>query len=1414
MSVGTSRGRLFRAAARAALALQVWTGIPELAVAQAPMPSLTAAPTATVSEAPPEAESSGDYLIEGEIAPGSLVGLAEVSAVEGRGPVPQVEPPTPEEPKKCDCSGSSCPRMAVYGMSLLNIGLTVSDHPVGYRPARGPDVEFTVTYNQNDVFQPQTFSYVNLGPKWTFDWLAYIEEDSQDPNQVKHYARGGGQSTYTLFVPNPRNQAVVEVARAFTTYTRYLPDGSHEVYSAATGTSPRKYFMTAWGDRNGNALHFAYDTSLRLVSVTDATGLVTTLTYGLASDPLKITRVTDPYGRFATFEYDSNGRLSTITDVIGIASSFVYDGDGLMTSMTTPYGTSRFATGGEGTTRWLEATDAAGGKERLEFNQSNTPPIGGEPAGMPNGINTSSRQFRNTYYWSKRAMASYPGDNDPGRFASAHVYHWLHGPAGSPLSGTAVPVLESEKAPLENRVYYNYPGQASPIYEGTSSKPIAVGRLLDNGTSQIHRYEHNAKGFVTKSTDPKGRQTSYCYDANGIDLKEVRQTTGRPSTDPSPCGGTAGTAGINDLTQSFGAYTEGHQPLSITDAAGQTTTYTYNSFGQVLTVTTPQRAGYPTEQRTTTYAYDSDGHLSTVTAPFPGAVTTYTYDGYGRVRTVTSPDGYTITTDYDSADRPVRATFPDGTYEETTYDRLDVSGRRDRLGRWTRMGHDALRRLTWTRDPLDRTITQIWCACGSLEKLLDASTPPNATTWTYDLQGRVTEQLRQNGTKTTYTYENAKGRLKTKTNARSQVTTYTYDTDDNLLTMTHTGPGTGTHTGTTLALTYQSNYNRLSTRDVGFGPNTTEYYPVGQLGALQPSTVDGTFASDTVTYTYDELGRTRTRAMNGSTTTWDYDELGRVKSVSDGLGVSTHGYDGATQRVLSTAYPNGQSTTYSYQPLPQDPQLADLHNKRPNATTLSRFLYSYDTVGNIRTWSMQSDASAARVWSLGYDAADQLTTARLQAPDGLPTADAYAYAYDPAGNRTTEQLDAQATVSTYDRMNRLTSRASGGPLLLRGTLNEPGTVLIDGRPATSVSTTAPYSFEGMTSPNGSNQSQVQTSDASNQARTNTYQLPAPGAATTFTYDADGNMTADGARTYEWDVLSRLRAVNQGTHRSEFTHDASRLTQVVEKENGVTQSSTYFVWCGDERCEERSADGATVTKRFFGAGVLEGASKYYYARDHLGTVREMTDQSGAVRARYEYDPYGRQTKLSGDKDALFAFTGQQSHAPSGLYYYRARYYDPKIGRFASEDPIRLRGGINLFRYVRNNPARWRDPKGLFPGTGRMRGLPCRIVTPHLPPPCVPNGEDEIPDRDRCRCITCPTYPPRCPTPDNACRERDWDQCVPGFGGPYTCFTGEPNPEYPGDDAQAQRPSGDPDAPDINQELKADPPPTATEAPPPD
>jgi RHS repeat-associated protein len=138
-----------------------------------------------------------------------------------------------------------------------------------------------------------------------------------------------------------------------------------------------------------------------------------------------------------------------------------------------------------------------------------------------------------------------------------------------------------------------------------------------------------------------------------------------------------------------------------------------------------------------------------------------------------------------------------------------------------------------------------------------------------------------------------------------------------------------------------------------------------------------------------------------------------------------------------------------------------------------------------------------------------------------------------------------------------------------------------------------------------------------------------------------------------------------------------------------------VWCGTELCEQRNLTGATVTKRFFGQGEQIFGINYYFTSDHLGSIREMTDGTGTIQARYDYDPYGRRTKLSGSLDADFGFTGHftlASQPDHTLTMYRL--YRPDLGRWTSKYPLAEKDGLNLYKYVGNNPINSFDELGLL------------------------------------------------------------------------------------------------------------------------
>jgi RHS repeat-associated protein len=431
--------------------------------------------------------------------------------------------------------------------------------------------------------------------------------------------------------------------------------------------------------------------------------------------------------------------------------------------------------------------------------------------------------------------------------------------------------------------------------------------------------------------------------------------------------------------------------------------------------------------------------------------------------------------------------------------------------------------------------------------------------------------------------------------------------------------------------------------------------------------------------------------------------------------------------LKSLTSPSGHTATFDYFNNLGDQRLKEIWHKDSAGGTLSKFDYQYDVLGQIIQWAQQSGTAAPLVEGLEYDAEHQLLNAGLF-PAGQAGIKGYSYVYDAAGNRTSEQIDtvspnnvSTVTMSSYNNLNQLTGRSGGAPLPVRfeGTVNEAATVTFNGQAASVspdpnnppggqlFSTTLSLQLGGQDVPIAARDFGAGTGNTT----THNYFLTVaggPGRNNVF-YDYNGNITSFTTRgavtNYQWDAENRLVAVSSPVSRTEFTYDAfGRRVKIVEKTGSGTITSTkQFVWAGGSICEERDANN-NVTKRFFPEGQINYTStahtELFYTRDHLGSVRGVTDKTGLLRARYDYDPYGRrspnQVVGANAVDADFGFTGHYFHAPSGLHLARFRAYDSDSGRWLNRDPIGERGGLNLYGYVANSPIGLVDPLGLEAG----------------------------------------------------------------------------------------------------------------------
>lgn len=1287
-----------------------------------------------------DAEASGFFLIANQTLPEgwSLADDAESAEIHGKGHSGNGgDNETAKNDKKC--GGDDCDEalaMARYSFHTLLASLSISDTPVGYPSAYGPEVRVNVTYNQREAGQPSLMLYSNFSPRWVSNWVSYLVDDTSSPGaDVDVYLRGGGSETYTDFDVQTQTYALDGqtstqlVKLTADTYKIVRADGSEHYYEHYMGTlgANRRVFLSRIVDPQDNEVTIEYDPTVtsgaRIKYIHDATGLTTEFFYNHAWNEFLVTSIDDPYGRTATFTYNSvNGvvRLTDIEDVYGIVSSFGYDdGDGI-TRLTTPYGTTVFelsdfnltGNSGYGLIRFIEATDPYGDKERIEYNLST------DGSTLPGTLNeslpdssvvnftTGDNDDRNSFFWDKQQMKYGAGD-----YSKAHIYHWLQ-----PTSAdTATGILESEKPPLEGRIWYNYPGQdpAKPYIKGDLAEPSVVARVVEDETgalvTQAVQYEYNSLGNPTKTIDPEGRETVIEYAANGVDIRFVKQRV-------ADSGGQPAYETLSEFV--YNSNDPDHRPRKIIDAAGNETTFSYRSTGQIKTITNELN-------EVITFTYETNvnnngyGRLLSITGDVPDGNMTYTYDSFDRIRTATDSEGHTLTYDYDALDRVTIITYPDNSYEHFDYENHSMVASRDREGRWTRYFHDALRRPVLERNPLGHLTQYEWCRCGDIRKLIDGE--GNITHWIRDLQGRVTSKKFADDTTIDYTYHPYSGQLKTSTDALNQVATRHYFVDGNLAEIDYSEANTPDE-----SFSYEPYYNRMATMLDGIGTTSFVYHPNNGMtdGAGLIARINGAFPDDTRKYTYDDLGRLKKREIvdDATYTTASYSEefvfdaRSRVEDVINNLGTFNVFYEGQSNRIDYIDLPNGMTTDYTYENATGDHLIQQIMHLNSAATpaVISQFDYTYRQDRNIDTWTTTQNGAVAKEWTFGYDDALRLQTAARTNVSTQAILEEFTYGYDKAGNRTSVTSGTSTTNYPSNELNQTTAEQGFGPTKFSGTINEPALVTVNGQSATVMSTggSAPYTYDALVDlAEGNNTVTIEATDGNGNVASQSYSVTVGGVQMQLEYDLNGNLRyekdASGTvlREFQWDSKNRLLKVIDGISESEFLYDGlDRRVRIIETDNSVEQSNSVYVWAGSQIAQKRNSTGATVARSYFMQGFEEAANDYYYTRDHLGSIREVVGSNGTtVDAVYDYSPWGEVSKIAGTgAESDFLYTGHYYHDQSELHLTLHRAYSPELGMWLSRDPIAENGGINLYAYVGNNPVNYTDPFGMAKIFGASSG----------------------------------------------------------------------------------------------------------------
>jgi RHS repeat-associated protein len=234
---------------------------------------------------------------------------------------------------------------------------------------------------------------------------------------------------------------------------------------------------------------------------------------------------------------------------------------------------------------------------------------------------------------------------------------------------------------------------------------------------------------------------------------------------------------------------------------------------------------------------------------------------------------------------------------------------------------------------------------------------------------------------------------------------------------------------------------------------------------------------------------------------------------------------------------------------------------------------------------------------------------------------------------------------------------------------------------------------------GSSTVTIEARDTSGNVATKSYSVNVTGGGSSYTWDANGNLatkTEGGdSHVYTWDAENRLTKVETNSVEiASFKYDP-RGRRVEKMDGGVT---TAFTYNGEDIL--RQAIGSTFTKYVHGPRIDEPLASEdgsgvltLLSADDLGSIVSSTNAAGAIVSTVRYDAWGN---IESGVPGTFGFTGREPDQ-TGLGYYRARYYDPKVGRFVSEDPSGFEDGTNLYVYTRDNPVLRTDPTGLASAT---------------------------------------------------------------------------------------------------------------------
>lgn len=869
----------------------------------------------------------------------------------------------------------------------------------------------------------------------------------------------------------------------------------------------------------------------------------------------------------------------------------------------------------------------------------------------------------------------------------------------------------------------------------------AVSRVKDGVSTPLGSREWDRNGLLLADTDSLGRTTRFAYDAEGNLTR---------STDPA------------GHTTSI-AYDSANQPVSMTDPMGHVTHRTFDTAGRLASVT--NALGHATSYRyddkgrlveqtdakggINRFEYDKSGRLRK-TIDCSGNATKYRYDERGRVAAVIATDaapGEQTVYTYDALGRLVKLTRPGGTAESYIYDaEVNLLSHTDAAGHQTRYRYNGQGMLIEREDAIGQHVRYRYDTALRLVELANAK--DERYLLAYDLDGALTSETGFDGKVTTYTYDKA-GQL-TSSECAGQRTDLIRDTRGLLIARTNADG--------IVRFAYDE-VGRMVAVAAPQAEHRFAYDPLGQLIEDRAAyylvtppvvpVVDGSRVADVsfvMTHAYDELGnRIRTTLPNGRRvdtlrygsghwhgTQWqgesivDIENDSRYRERKRLLGRGT-----AAQRLVATREYDPQSRVSRM----TIARAAD----GPNARPIRERVFGYDAVGNLLTIAQGDTLGTLRY---AYDPVGQLLSATQP---GLTET----FVFDPAGNLLDPGLASKSIANPQPAVASSLPAITAN--LLKSMLGHSYQYDAQGN------VIAKHSAAGASGNDGHAIDLALEYDADNRLRHSVRTKHPQRDSAEYFYDAFSRRIAKRVVNETWDHDQQPgsdMSVSSTTATTLFVWDGDVLVQELSTTGTITylyepDSFVPMARITSQSGYKSDAGGRTEAERFIanqfdylwppkqwalkgpihsltsekleqGYVVAHSANDTdreksqqhaladaeadridYYSCDHLGTPRELLNETGYLVWSQRFNAWGRainsaQQGIIGSvvskASQPLRFQGQYEDSETGLSYNRYRYYDPDDGRYLIQDPIGLLAGLNSYSYSAN-PTGWNDPLGL-------------------------------------------------------------------------------------------------------------------------